>query len=283
MITTSVKELPKSTVEMEIKISWDEVKETYDKIFAQVIKETEIPGFRKGKAPKELVEKKINKTKVYEEVVKEIIPKAYSKAVTENNLRPVSSPKIEVLKAKENEEWIVKAMIALKPKMDLKNYKEKIRNLKKSKVKIWRPGMGKEEKKENNKLTLDELIDGLLQEVEIEISDLLITEEANRLLSNLIDQTQKLGLTIEQYLISKGKTSEQLRAEYAKLAAKNLSIEFILAEIADKENITVSKQDIDQIIAKVEKPEEKERLNKESYYLAHLIRQQKTLDYLNSL
>lgn len=283
MIKAYVKELPKSTVELEIKISWDEIKETYDKIFGQVIKETEISGFRKGKAPKELVEKKTNKTKVYEEVVKEIIPKAYSKVIAENNLKPVSSPKIDVLKAKEGEEWIVKAIIALKPKIDLKNYKEKVSSLRKSKVKIWTPGIGKEQKKDENKLTLDELIDMLLQEIEIEISDLLITEDANRLLSNLIDQTQKLGLTIEQYLISKGKTSEQLRAEYAKLAAKNLSIEFILAEIADKENITVSQQDIDQIIAKVEKPEEKERLNKESYYLAHLIRQQKTLDYLNNL
>ncbi|MBI4991368.1 hypothetical protein HZB96_04725 [Candidatus Gottesmanbacteria bacterium] len=283
MISSTVKELPKSTAEVEITISWDEIKETYDKIFSTAAEELEISGFRKGKAPKELVEKNINKTKLYEEVVKEVIPKAYAKAVSEHKLTPVTSPKIEVIAAKEGESWVVKASLALKPVINLKNYKEKIRELKKGKTKIWTPGNNAEKKEKDSKPTLDEIINALLTEVEVELSDILVTEEANRLIANLIDQTQKLGITVEQYLISKGKTSEQLRAEYAKQAAKNLSIEFALSEIADKENITVSPQEIDNIISKVEKEEEKERLKKESYYLAHLLRQQKTLDFLSNI
>lgn len=283
MISSTVKQLPKSTAEVEITISWDEIKETYDKIFAIAAEEMEISGFRKGKAPKELVEKNINKTKLYEEVVKEIIPKAYAKAVSEHKLTPVTSPKIEVVAAKEGESWVVAASLALKPVINLKNYKEKIKELKKGKTKIWTPGNNAEKKEKENKPTLDEIINALLTEVEVELSDILVTEEANRLIANLIDQTQKLGITVEQYLVSKGKTSEQLRAEYAQQAAKNLSIEFALSEIADKENITVSPQEIDNIISKVEKEEEKERLKKESYYLAHLLRQQKTLDFLGNL
>ena len=239
-------------------------------------------GFRKGKAPKDLVEKQINKTKVYEEVVKDIVPKAYSKAISENKLVPVTAPKIEVLKAKEGEEWVLKATIALRPKVNLKNYKEKIKEFKKGKVKIWTPGQ-KEEKKEEAKPSIDELINIILAEIEIELPDLLVTEEANRLLSNLVDQTQKLGLTVEQYLMSKGKTSEQLRAEYATQASKNITVEFALSEIADKENITVAPKDLDDLIAKVQNPQERENLKKDSYYLAHLLRQQKTLDFLNSL
>lgn len=283
MISSTVKQLPKSTAEVEITISWDEIKETYDKIFSAAAERFEISGFRKGKAPKELVEKNINKTKLYEEVVKEIIPKAYAKAVSEHKLTPVTSPKIEVVAAKEGESWVVKASLALKPVINLKNYKEKIKELKKGKTKIWTPGNNAEKKEKENKPTLDEIINTLLTEVEVELSDILVTEEANRLIANLIDQTQKLGITVEQYLVSKGKTSEQLRVEYAQQAAKNLSIEFALSEIADKENITVSPQEIDNIISKVEKEEEKERLKKESYYLAHLLRQQKTLDFLGNL
>lgn len=283
MISSTVKQLPKSTAEVEITISWDEIKETYDKIFSTAAERFEISGFRKGKAPKELVEKNINKTKLYEEVVKEIIPKAYTKAVSEHKLTPVTSPKIEVVAAKEGESWVVKASLALKPVINLKNYKEKIKELKKGKTKIWTPGNNAEKKEKENKPVLDEIINALLTEVEVELSDILVTEEANRLIANLIDQTQKLGITVEQYLVSKGKTSEQLRAEYAQQAAKNLSIEFALSEIADKENITVSPQEIDNIISKVEKEEEKERLKKESYYLAHLLRQQKTLDFLGNL
>lgn len=281
MITSTVKLLPKSSAEMEITISWDEIKTVYDKILSEASAEIELPGFRKGKAPKNLVEPNLDKTKIYERVVREIIPKAYAKAVQDNKLMPVTAPKVEVVKAKENESWVVKTTIALKPAVNLKNYKQKIQDLKKSKTKIWTPGQPKE--KENPKPTLDELIGVLEAEVEVELSDILVAEEANRLLSNLLDQTQKLGLTVEQYLMSKGKTTEQLRAEYAVQAAKNLKIEFALSEIANQENISVTPQELEALIAKVEKPEEREKLKQDSYYLAHLIRQQKTIDFLNSL
>lgn len=284
MITSTVKNLPKQTVEIEIHIPWEEIKLSYEKIFDQVAKEVEIEGFRKGKAPKNIVADKIDKSKLYQEVVKEVIPKAYSQALSENKLNPIISPKIELIKAKENEEWVVKATIALRPIINLKNYKDRIRELKRGQTKIWTPGEKVEKEKEKvNKLTLDQLVEALGKEVEIELSDLLIIEETNRLLANLVDQTQKLGLTIDQYLLAKGKTSESLQTEYRQQAEKNLKMEFALNEIADKENITVSKEDIDNLIAKVEKREEKEKLQKDSYYLAHLLRQQKTLDFLQNL
>jgi len=282
MSKSVVKLLPKQTTEIEITIPWSEIKDSFEKVFAEVAKEAEIPGFRKGKAPKNLIEKKINRSKIYEEVVRQVIPKAYQEAVTTNNLKPVTAPKIEVVKAKENEDWVVKATLALKPKIDLKNYKEKISQLKSGKTKIWTPGTSAEKEKPTGP-SLDEIINALLEATDVELSDILIEEEANRLLAQLIDQTQKLGLTIEQYLIAKGKTSQALRAEYAQTAIKNLKTEFILSEIADKENITVTEDDFNKILAKVEKPEEREKIKKDSYYLAHLIRQQKTLDFLNSL
>ncbi len=284
MITSTLKLLPKATAELDIIIPWSDVKETYDKIFKDVVKSSEIPGFRKGKAPKKLIEEKVDKTKVYEEVSKEIVPKAYSQSVKTHNLVPVTTPKVEVVEAKEGGDWKLKITIALKPKIDLKNYKEKIRELKKSKsAKIWLPGQEKKVKEEDKKPSLDEIISVLAEHIEIDLSDLLISEEANKLLADLIDQTKKLGMTVEQYLAAKGKTTEILRAEYATQARKNLTIEFALSEIADKENITVSPEDINKLIEKVEKPEEKERLKSQSYYLAHLIRQQKTIDYLSNL
>jgi len=147
MSKSVVKLLPKQTTEIEITIPWSEIKDSFEKVFAEVAKEAEIPGFRKGKAPKNLIEKKINRSKIYEEVVRQVIPKAYQEAVTTNNLKPVTAPKIEVVKAKENEDWVVKATLALKPKIDLKNYKEKISQLKSGKTKIWTPGTSAEKEK----------------------------------------------------------------------------------------------------------------------------------------
>lgn len=288
MITSSLKELPKSTVELEIQIPWSDIEQTYEKIFTQVSNEFEYEGFRKGKVPKKIVEERVDRNKLYQEVVKEIVPKAYQQAVTEHKIAPIISPKVEVIKAKEKEEWVIKTTVALKPKINLKSYKEKIQVFKKSQPKIWTPGQKEEIKDENlpaqaGKPSLDEVISILVKEVEVDLSDILIDQESNRLLSSLLDQTQKLGLTVEQYLMAKGKTTDQIRTEYAEDAARNLKLEFALAEIADKENITVTNEDIDKILAKVEKPEEKEKLKKDSYYLAHLIRQQKTLDFLYNL
>ncbi len=282
MITSIVKNLPQQTAEIEIHIPWTDIKTTFDEIFSEVVSQLEISGFRKGKAPKSIAEKHIDKTKVYEQVVQKILPKAYADAVKEHNLKPISNPKLEIIKARENEEWVIKTTIALFPKVILKEYKKKIQDLKKSKIKIWVPG--KETKNEKPpKPSLDELVKAITDEADVEMSDILLEQEANRLLSDLIDQTKKLGMTVEQYLMAKGKTSEQLRQEYQIQARKNLSLEFTLNEIADQEKIEVTQKDIDDIIAKVEKDEEREKLKKDSYYLAHLIRQQKTLDFLNNL
>lgn len=283
MITSTVKNLPKATAEVEIHIPWSDIADTYEKVFQKVASDFEYQGFRKGKVPKKIVEEHVDRTKIYQEVIKDIVPKAYQQSISQHKLTPVVSPKIEVVSAKEKEEWVVKATVALKPRINLRNYKEKIKDFKKSHPKIWTPGQKEETKKDASKPSLDDLVKILLEEVEIELPDLLIEQEANRLLSSLIDQTQKLGLSVEQYLVAKGKTTEQIRSEYALDAAKNLKLEFMLSEIADSENISVSKEDLDKILDKVEKQEEKERLKRDSYYLAHLIRQQKTLDFLYNL
>ena len=283
MSSSTIKQLPKTTVELEIHIPWEEIKSTYEKILDKIVSETEISGFRKGKAPKDLVSKNLDKSKLYEEVVKEVIPKAYREEIQKHKLTPIIPPKVEVLKAKENEEWVVKTTIALKPLISLNKYKEKIKEFKKGKIKIWTPGSGEKKDEGEKKLTLDEIVKLVMEEAKIELSEMLIEQEANRLLSDLIDQTQKLGLSVEQYLMAKGKTTDQIRSEYTTQAEKNLAIEFIISEIADEEKITVSQEDLDKLINKAEKEEEKEKLRRDSYYLAHLIRQQKTLDFLGNL
>lgn len=283
MIASTVKNLPKSTAEIEIQIPWTDIAATYETIFNRTAGEVEVSGFRKGKAPKDLLEKNINRTKIYEEVIKEIIPKAYTDALSQHRLAPITSPKVELTKAAENSDWIVKITVALKPKITLKDYKEKIRQLKSGKTKIWTPGETNNKKEDTKKPTLDEVIGVLSSSVEVELSDILVDQETNRLLTNLIDQVQKLGLTIDQYLQSKNLTSETLRTQYRAQAVKNLTVEFALAQVAEVEKITVSPEDIDKLIAKAEKEEDRAKLKQDSYYLAHLLRQQKTLDFLYNL
>ncbi len=285
-MTVAVNRLANGTIELTITISWSEIKTTYDHVVDEFVQETELPGFRKGKAPKNLVEEILDKSKVYEEVLKHIVPKAYTEAIKQENISPIVPPKIEVIAAQPDQDWQFKALTAEKPKVKLGNYQQAISDLRKTKTnKIWVPGedkKGPDEEKTDKPagLALQDIIKALLETSQITIPDLLTEDEVNRMLSRLIDQTQKLGLTIEQYLLAQGKTSESIRNEYREQAIKTLSLEFILEAIADQEKIEVTDQEIENLINQTKDDKEKEALKGQKYYLETILRQQKTLDKL---
>ncbi|MCL5095408.1 MAG: hypothetical protein M1575_01655 [Patescibacteria group bacterium] len=280
-MTIAVNKLANGTIELTITIPWSEIKSAYDLVVDDLIKETELPGFRKGKAPRNLVEEKMDKSKVYEEVLKKIVPQYYATAIKQENLAPIVSPQIEIIAAKEKTDWQFRAKTCEKPEVKLGNYQEAIASLKKEKqTKIW--VSGKEEKPEKPAaLTLDEIVKALLSVCQVQVPDLLIEDEVNRMLSRLVDQTQKLGLTIEQYLVSQNKTSESLREEYKFQAQQTLALEFILEAIADQEKVEVNDAEIEKIIQEVKDPREQAALKSQKYYLATILRRQKTLEKLS--
>jgi trigger factor len=123
----------------------------------------------------------------------------------------------------------------------------------------------------------------LLKALKITIPQLLIDAEVDRLLSQTLDEIKKLGLTLDQYLASTGKTPEQLRADYAQKAENDIKIEFALQKIAESEKITVEQKEIDEAITQAKSEQEKASLESNKYLLANILRQQKTLDFLKNL
>ena len=273
-MTTTIDKQTDGSIALTITIPWTEVGKTYEAVVVEMVNTAELPGFRIGKAPRELVEKNLDKTKVYEEALKTLIPNAYNTAITEQKVKPIVSPKIELKDATENKDWIFVAHTCEKPVVTVGDYKTAIGGLTK---KILKPG------EEPKKPTLDELLMTLYKEVKATLPPLLIEHETNRLLSELIDQTKKLGLTVEQYLGSTGRTSETIKKEYEEQARRTLTLEFALEEIADREGILVSDDDIDTVIKTGKTDEEKKALETQRYYLASVLRRQKTLDFLASI
>lgn len=279
--------LPKSETEILLTIPWIEIKKTFDEVVADSAKGMELKGFRKGKAPKKLIEENLDKNKVYSEVIQRIIPKYYQQAVQNQNLKPIASPKISLVSAKEEKDWEVKILVAEKPEINLGNYKEELKKLNQT-AKIWLPGKDspketEEEKKAKDEEKIQKVIKWLSENIKIEVSDLLIEEEVNRRLSGLIDQTSKLGLTVDQYLSSTGKNAEEIKNEYRRQANEMWRLEFILSEISDLEKIAVEGKEIDELIQKTASEEEKKNLESQKYLLASVLRRQKTLDFLASL
>jgi FKBP-type peptidyl-prolyl cis-trans isomerase (trigger factor) len=274
---------PDGTIELTITVLWKDVSSVYDHIIDHAVEHAELPGFRKGKAPKKLVEEKLDTSKVYEDVIRELLPTIYNEVVTEEKLKPIISPKVELKEAKEDSDWQIVIYTCEKPAVTLGDYKKAVNEGKTARhKKIWVPGQEKEEKdkKEDKGPTLDEILLWVLDTISINIPDMLLEQEVNRLLSALIDQTKTLGLTVEQYLASTGKNSESIRKEYEEQARRTITLEFGLEEIADKEKILVEDDDIDKVINSAKTEEEKQSLKDQRYYIASVLRRQKTLDAL---
>lgn len=270
-----------NTITLTITIPWKDIEVTYNKIHDALLTQIELPGFRKGKAPKELAEKSIDKTKVYEKVLKEMVPHVYAETVKHENLRPIISPRIEVLEADVNKDWKIKAETCEAPEITLGKYQEAVSKLKQSKgKKIWTPGEKPTEDKKKDEITVGELLETLYTEIKVDLSPLILEQEVNRMLSRLVDELSKLGLTVEQYLTSHEKTSDQLRKEYNDEARKTLSLEFALEKIADAEKVTIENNEIDTVIKTAKTPEERTSLEKQRYYIGNLLRRQKTLQKL---
>ncbi|NCO88436.1 hypothetical protein COW98_01880 [Candidatus Roizmanbacteria bacterium CG22_combo_CG10-13_8_21_14_all_35_9] len=287
MYSYKLNKLPKNTLEINLNIPTSDINEEYERAFSRLQQELTVEGFRKGKVPKAMAEKHLSKETVYQEMIKTLLPRVYEEIIKKEALKPIVSPKIELVKAKEKEDWQIKITLAEKPLLELGDYKKTIKEIKTNQKKedIWVPGKGDKEKpkEENKNKLLNEILNIVLKTSKVELSDLIIEEELNHRLTRLLDDVQKIGLTIENYLKSKNLTMEQLKASYRKEIEDTYKLEFILSEIADKENIKVEKEDLDKLFTNIKEEKERKAAEANSYFYASILRKQKTLDFLISL
>jgi len=289
LMTSAMHTTDDGTIELTITIPWLDIQKTYEAVVTETASNVEVAGFRKGKAPKAMVEENVDKTKVYEETIKRLVPKSYTDAVSEHKISPIMMPQIELKDAQEGKDWVILAKTCERPSITLEDYKKAIQDLKASKTqKIFVPGkdlpaqagIPNDEKPKGP--TVDEVLDALLGSVEAKLPEILLEHEVTHQLSQLVDQTKKLGLTVEQYLSSTGKTADSIRTEYRTQATKNLSLEFALEAIAEKESVAVGQDEVAKLIASAKTDEERKNLENQRYYLTSLLRRQKTVDLLMS-
>jgi len=131
-----IKNLENSQKELIISLDFEEFKKFVEEATEELIKEVELPGFRKGKAPKELAIKNIKEFDIYEKAANLAAKKNYLDYISSNNLEPLTSPDIEVLKLAPNNEFSFKATFYVIPEIDLDDYQEKIKHLKNQKKEV---------------------------------------------------------------------------------------------------------------------------------------------------
>ena len=110
-------------VKLELTIEASKFDEAIKKVYFKSAKYFNIPGFRKGKAPMNIVEKYYGKEIFYEDAFNEIVPEELEKAVEENHLEIVSRPDIEVTQIGKGQDLIFTAVMQTKPELELGKYK----------------------------------------------------------------------------------------------------------------------------------------------------------------
>lgn len=265
-------------VTLTITILRKRVKEVFAKIKEEALKEVSAPGFRKGKVPKEIAEKHLSEDSLAEVLFNRLIPPAYAEALKKERVKPIVPPQLKILSYQKDADLVFEAKTAERPEVKPGNYQVALKKLKGKLI------YGPEGKplKGGEKVTAGQVLDKLREVIKLELPQILIEQEVQRMFSSLIDQTQKFGMTIEQYLSSQRKTVDQLRKEYREIAKKNLKDELILSAIAAKEEVRVTPREIEEAIEAAPDEKTKETFSKDQgrIYIEDILRKRKTIERL---
>ena len=355
---------------------FEELKPSLDAAYQKIAKQINVPGFRRGKVPPQVIDRQIGRAVVLDEAVNEVLPKAYTEALTENNLTPLAQPEIEVTKFEDNDGLEFTAEVDVKPEIELPSYDglsasvedlevtdedvtEQVESLRErfgTLSDVERPaqdgdfvvidlaatqdgetvegaevagfsykvgsggmidglddvlvGAGVDEEKtfttqlvsgdlvgqdvevkvkvtqvQEQELpeldddfaqeasefdTLDELrddvrerltrgkrleqaaaardavLEALLEKVEIPLPETMVTEELNARRANLEQQLMMAGMTLEKYLEDEKQTQEEFEADLERRVRDAVAAQFLLDEIADKEEMGVDQAELTQ-------------------------------------
>jgi len=94
-VKVSVEKLPTSEAVLDVEVTWDEMQKASDKAYRKLVQQVNVPGFRKGKAPRTILERQVGKDSIYTEGLDDLITEVYRNAIKEHELTPISQPKVD--------------------------------------------------------------------------------------------------------------------------------------------------------------------------------------------
>lgn len=124
-----IKKLPNSEIEIKVTLSWDEWKKYVKQATADISKEIKVPGFREGKAPKSMIEKKVGANAILEEAGQKAIQASYAEILKTEKIEAIGHPKAEILKIAEGNDFEYKIITAVIPEISLSDWKKEVKKI----------------------------------------------------------------------------------------------------------------------------------------------------------
>ncbi|MDR2007290.1 MAG: trigger factor [Acidaminococcales bacterium] len=119
----STEKLENNQVVLTITVPQDAVAKAYDKAWRNIAGKLSVPGFRKGKAPRKIVENRVGLPAIREEVFELLVQKSYIEALRQTDIKPVSRPGVDVETLDEDKDMVFKITVTVKPEVQLGQYK----------------------------------------------------------------------------------------------------------------------------------------------------------------
>jgi len=121
-VKTDVETLSPTRVRLSVEIPFDELQPSVDSAYKKIASQITIPGFRKGKVPSRIIDQRVGRGAVLDEAVNEALPKAYSDAVNENDIKVIGQPDVEVGDFSDGAPLTFTAEVDVRPEIELPEF-----------------------------------------------------------------------------------------------------------------------------------------------------------------
>ncbi|MFD4462486.1 trigger factor [Nocardia sp. NPDC058480] len=119
---STVEQLSPTRVRINVEVPFEELKPDFDKAYKALAQQVKIPGFRPGKAPAKLIETRVGRGAVLEQVVNDALPNKYAEAIQTAEVKVIGQPEIEITKIEDGEELAFTAEVDVRPEIALPDY-----------------------------------------------------------------------------------------------------------------------------------------------------------------
>jgi trigger factor len=121
-VKSTVEHLSPTRVKLAVEVPFDELKPNFDRAYKKIAQQVRIPGFRPGKAPARILDQRLGRGVVLEEVVNEAVPAKYGEAVSEAEVQPLGQPEIEVTEIEDGDKLAFTAEVDVRPEFTVPDY-----------------------------------------------------------------------------------------------------------------------------------------------------------------
>lgn len=353
MIKTEIKKLEKSEVEITSSIMQADFEKYEEKALDRLLKDIELPGFRKGHVPKDQAKKSLNDLLILEEMAGLAINEAYPKILEENKIDAIGSPSISITKIARGNDLEFKIVTAVLPEIELPDYKKiakdenekeehkkeiviedaefnkTIDDIRKSRAHQkmhegdtegeaqnhdhgeikeedlpalddeFVKSIGKFESVEDFKEKLRTnmkmekevaqkdkrrllIIESIIKDTKVEIPEVLIDSEANKLLYRMEADIANMGLKFEDYLKQINKTKEDLKKDWRGEAEKRAKLEMIIFKISEEEKLKPEESEVEKEVENITKMYKDADPLRAKMYIEQMLTNEKVFSFLEN-